>query len=101
MGVHDSPLVSGVTPVYNGEAYLAECIESVLGQTHSNLEHIIMDNCSTDGTSKIANEYAKKDSRIRVYRNDVLVNIMKNHNRAFRLISPARKYCKVVCGAAG
>jgi glycosyltransferase involved in cell wall biosynthesis len=98
MGVHDSPLVSVVTPVYNGEAYLAECIESVLGQTHSNLEHIIMDNCSTDGTSKIANEYAKKDSRIRVYRNDVLVNIIENHNRAFRLISADSKYCKVVCG---
>jgi glycosyltransferase involved in cell wall biosynthesis len=98
MSVHDSPLVSVVTPVYNGAPYLAECIESVLGQTYSNFEHIIMDNCSTDGTSKIANEYAKKDSRIRVYRNDVLLDIIPNHNRAFRLISAESKYCKVVCG---
>jgi len=98
MGVHDSPLVSVVTPVYNGAPYLAECIESVLGQTYSNFEHIIMDNCSTDGTSNIANEYAKKDSRIRVYRNDVLLDIIPNHNRAFRSISAESKYCKVVCG---
>jgi glycosyltransferase involved in cell wall biosynthesis len=93
-----SPLVSVVTPVYNGEAYLAECIESVLTQTYSNFEYIIVDNCSTDGTSKIVNEYGKKDSRIKAYRNDVLLDIIANHNHAFRLISPKSKYCKVVSG---
>lgn len=96
MGADDSPLVSVVTPVYNGEPYLAECIESVLAQTYSNFEYIVVDNCSTDGTSKIANEYAKKDSRIKIYRNDALLDIIANHNRAFRLISPDSKYCKVV-----
>jgi glycosyltransferase involved in cell wall biosynthesis len=98
MGADGSPLVSVVTPVYNGEAYLAECIESVLGQTYSNFEYIIVDNCSTDGTLNIVNEYAKKDSRIHVCRNDVLLDIIANHNRAFRLISPHSKYCKVVSG---
>ncbi len=90
------PLVSVLTPVYNGEAYLAECIESVLAQTYSNWEYIIVNNCSTDGTSKIAEEYARKDKRIRVCQNDVLLDVIANHNRAFRLISPDSKYCKVV-----
>jgi glycosyltransferase involved in cell wall biosynthesis len=92
----DGPLVSVVTPVYNGEAYLKECIESVLAQTYSNWEYIIVNNCSTDGTLGIAQEYATRDKRIRVYSNDKLLKIIANHNRAFREISPASKYCKVV-----
>ncbi|MCC5941276.1 MAG: glycosyltransferase [Balneolaceae bacterium] len=44
------PLVSVVTPVYNGEKYLEECIESVLNQDYDNLEFIIIDDCSPDST---------------------------------------------------
>ena len=94
----EKPLVSVVTPVYNGEAYLAECIESVLAQSYSHWEYIIVDNCSTDGTYKIADQYAQKDSRISIYRNATLLPIIENHNRAFRLISQQSKYCKVVSG---
>jgi glycosyltransferase involved in cell wall biosynthesis len=90
------PLVSVVTPVYNGESYLAECIESILKQTYSNLEYIIVNNCSTDGTFAIAQRYARMDSRIRVYENETLLPIIANHNRAFSLISSASKYCKVL-----
>ena len=96
MTVPNEPLVSIVTPVYNGALYLRECIESVLGQTYSNWEYTILNNCSTDETLAISEEYARKDKRIRVYSNDVLVNIIANHNRAFSLISPQSKYCKVV-----
>lgn len=64
-----SGLVSIVLPVYNGEKYLAESIESVVQQTYQNWELIIVDDCSTDSTPTIAKEYASKDPRIRYYRN--------------------------------
>jgi len=92
------PLVSVLTPVYNCEAYLAECIESVLAQTYSDWEYIIVNNCSTDGTLKIAQRYAQSDQRIRVCDNDVFLDVISNHNKAFRSISPNSSYCKVVCG---
>src|SRR5215467_8228074 len=90
------PLVSVVTPVYNGAKYLAECVESVLGQTYENFEYIILNNNSTDETLRIAEEYAAADQRVRVQSNDTLLPIIANHNRAFSLISPSSKYCKVV-----
>ena len=90
------PLVSVLTPVYNGEAFLAECIESVLGQSYRNIEYIIVNNCSTDRSLEIAMDFASKDSRIRVHRNEKFVGVIDNHNIAFGLISPAAKYCKVV-----
>ena len=96
MAAHMDPLVNILTPVYNGELYLRACIESVLAQTYSNWEYIILNNCSKDGTLAIAEEYASKDKRIRVYSNDTLLPIIANHNKAFGLISPDCKYCKVV-----
>jgi glycosyltransferase involved in cell wall biosynthesis len=96
MNPSDHPFVSVLTPVYNGEAYLAECIESVLKQTYEDFEYIILNNCSTDRTLAIAQEYAAKDRRIRIHTNDSLLDIIANHNRAFGLISPDSKYCKIV-----
>ena len=69
MTTSDQPLVSILTSVYNGAAYLAECIDSVLHQTYQNYEYIIVNNRSTDGTLEIANQYAAKDGRIRVHTN--------------------------------
>ncbi len=96
MDSREQPLVSVVTPVYNGEAYLRECIESVLAQTYRNWEYIIVNNCSKDRTLEIANEYAARDNRIRVFTNTAFLPIIANHNAAFRLISPDSGYCKVV-----
>lgn len=90
------PLVSIVTPVYNGESYLAECIESALRQTYNNWEYIIVNNCSTDRTLEIAESYACQDSRIRIHNNPEFVGVIQNHNIGFRLISPESKYCKVL-----
>jgi len=92
----NEPLVSVVTPVHNGEAYLAECIESVLRQTYSNWEYVIVDNCSTDRTGEIARNYAQQDARIRVHATDTFLPLLANWNHALRQISPTSKYCKVV-----
>jgi glycosyltransferase involved in cell wall biosynthesis len=98
MSLPDKPLVSVLTPVYNGEAYLAECIESVLAQTYRNFEYTIVNNCSKDRSLEIALSYARKDSRIRVHNNQEFVGVIDNHNIAFRLVPPSAKYCKVVSG---
>jgi glycosyltransferase involved in cell wall biosynthesis len=91
-----NPLVSVLTPVYNGEEFLVECIESVLAQDYDNWEYHILDNCSTDRTAAIAQSYAARDHRIRVTLSTTFVNVAENHNRAFRLVSPESRYCKVV-----
>jgi glycosyltransferase involved in cell wall biosynthesis len=90
------PLVSVVTPVYDGEEFLRECIESVLAQSYRNWEYTIVNNCSTDRTLEIAEEYAARDPRIRVHSNRQFAGIIQNHNIALRWISPQSKYCKVV-----
>ena len=70
MNPNNKPFVSIVTPVYNTEKYLAECIDSVLAQTYQNWEYIIVDNCSTDKSPLIAESYACKDSRIKIHYNE-------------------------------
>jgi glycosyltransferase involved in cell wall biosynthesis len=90
------PLVSIITPIYNEEIHLAECIESVEAQTYHDWEYIIVDNCSTDGSAQIAREYAKKDRRIKVIQNSRCLRALPNHNFALSQISNDSKYCKIV-----
>ncbi|HVW68999.1 MAG TPA: glycosyltransferase family 2 protein [Steroidobacteraceae bacterium] len=90
------PFVSVVTPFYNTASLLAQCVESVLTQTHSNFEYILADNCSTDGSSEIAQSFAARDSRIRYLRFEEFLPQVPNYNRALRAISPESKYCKIV-----
>jgi len=90
------PLVSIVSPIYNGEKYLAACIESVLAQTYRNWEYILIDNCSKDGSLKIAQEYAELDERIRVSTNHDHWAMIPDWNYAMRQISPESQFCKVI-----
>ena len=60
-----NPLVSIGMPIYNGERYMREAINSLLSQTVANFELIISDNCSTDSTAEICKEYASRDRRIK------------------------------------
>ena len=92
----NSPLVSIVTPFYNTQLYLAECIESVLRQTYGNWEYVLLDNCSSDESLSIANRYAARDSRIRVIECSDFVGQIANYNRALQCISPESKYTKMV-----
>jgi glycosyltransferase involved in cell wall biosynthesis len=90
------PLVSVVTPFHNTALYLAECIESVLAQTYANFEYILVDNCSTDGSTEIAERYAGRDPRIRLIRRTELLTQVQNYNRALAEIAAASCYCKMV-----
>jgi glycosyltransferase involved in cell wall biosynthesis len=90
------PFVSVVTPVYNGGNFIRECIESVLGQTYRNLEHVILDNASTDDTGAIAAEFAAKDSRVRVHTNRRTLPMVENWNRSMKLASDAASYVKIL-----
>jgi len=96
MKLSSQPFVSIVTPVYNGEKYLTECIESVIAQNYENWEYIIVNNCSTDRTLEIAKNYGEKDSRVRIHNNKEFLDVIQNHNNAFRLIAPQSKYCKIL-----
>jgi len=71
-------------PVYNGEAYLAEAIESILAQEFTDYELTISDNASTDGSPAIAASYARRDARVRVTRNDHNIGAVENFNRLCR-----------------
>ena len=95
--MESASLVSVVTPFYNTREYLAECIESVLRQTYGNWEYILVDNCSTDGSSEIAAGYAARfPGKIRLVRTPSFLSQVQNYNFALTCISPESKYCKMV-----
>jgi glycosyltransferase involved in cell wall biosynthesis len=79
------PTVSIGLPVYNGENYLKEAIDSILSQTYKDFELIISDNASTDTTTAICRTYADQDSRIRYYRSEKNMGAAWNFNRVFHL----------------
>jgi len=83
----DRPLVGIGLPVFNGEGHLEEALDSILVQTYSNFELIIVDNASTDGTPEICRAYAARDKRIRYYRNPVNVGLQGNFPLALKLSS--------------
>lgn len=91
-----SPTVSVVTPFYDTAEHLEKCIRSVLEQTYTDFEYILLDNCSTDGSTEIAREYARWDDRIRFVRAQEFVGQLPNYNRALRRISPHSRFCKIV-----
>lgn len=80
-----TPDISVIMSVYNGEAYLAEAIESVRSQTFKNWELIVINDCSTDSTAEILEQFALKDDRIKVYDNEVNLRLPKSLNRAIAL----------------
>jgi glycosyltransferase involved in cell wall biosynthesis len=73
-------LVSVLMPVYNGEPFLSDAIESILNQSYSEFELIVIDDCSTDKTSEILGGFAQTDQRIQVFRNSSNLGLTKSLN---------------------
>lgn len=76
-----TPLVSVIMPVYNGASFLAKALPSILAQTLTDFELIIVNDCSKDNSLSVLNEWAAKDSRIRVYSNERNLGIFGTLNR--------------------
>ncbi len=74
-------------PVYNGEKWLQESIESILSQSFTDFELLISDNASTDGTERICRRYAETDSRVRYHRHTLNRGALANYNDVFRMTS--------------
>lgn len=79
----DNPIISIVLPVFNGEKYLPEAIESVLNQSFAGWELIIIDDCSTDKTPEIIRTYTDKDTRIVSFRNSTNSKLPASLNNGF------------------
>lgn len=84
-----SQLISIILPIYNGEKYMRQSIDSVIGQTHQNWELLIVDDGSTDRTAEIAMEYVQKDSRIQYHKNPQNMRLPRTLNRGFSMAKGA------------
>lgn len=80
-----APLVSVLVTIYNREAYLSDCIESILASSWQGMEVVLVDDRSTDASLAIANRFANDDSRVRVSRNDSNLGDYPNRMRAAEL----------------
>ncbi len=80
--INAEPLVSVVMPVYNCEKYISEAIESILNQTYKNLELIVVDDGSTDGSREIIDKIAIKDNRLKIFSHKKNKGISKALNKA-------------------
>ena len=81
------PLISVIMPAYNCSSFIAASIVSALNQTHSNIELIVIDDCSSDDSFLLAKEYERCDSRVKLYKNDQNIGVALTRNRAFALAS--------------
>lgn len=79
------PKISVCIPMYNGQKYLRECLDSVLAQAYPDFEVLMVDDRSNDGTPEIAREYASRDPRFRLVRNEANLGLVKNWNRCVEL----------------
>lgn len=85
MASDKAPCVTIGLPVYNGANFLADAVESVLGQTFGDLQLVICDNASTDSTAELCQAYVKRDPRVVFVRNERNLGAAPNYNRTFAL----------------
>lgn len=70
-------------PVHNGEKWIKDTLNSILSQTHTNIEVIISDNASTDNTEAVCRGFSERDARVRYYRNEKNIGVANNFNAVF------------------
>jgi len=88
------PVVSILIPVFNRRKFIADCVQSALNQSITNIEVVIVDNASTDGTWDICQQLAARDPRVRIFRNDTNIGPVRNW---LRCVNEARgKYGKIL-----
>ena len=78
-----NPKVSIILPTYNGKKYIRESIDSILKQSFTDWELIVVDDCSTDGTAEILKEYVSEDKRISVVHNEINQKLPRSLNIGF------------------
>ena len=88
-------LVSICIPAYNNAAYIGQTIESILNQTYTDIELIIVDDNSTDNTFEVISGYSEKDSRVKVFKNEKNLGMSGNWNRCLELCSG--EFIKLIC----
>ena len=81
--IYNKTLVSVIMPAYNAERYIEEAITSVINQTYTNWELIVIDDGSKDNTAEIVKQFAEKDKRITLYLNEKNMGVAKTRNRGF------------------
>jgi len=92
----NNPFISVFTPNFNKAHFISETIESILNQNYSNFEYIIIDDCSTDKSLQIIQKYAKLDKRIKIYKNEKNLGIVKTRNKGFKYSSMKSKYFAII-----
>lgn len=80
---HSQPLVSVIMPAYNAEKYIGAAISSVLSQSYTNWELLVIDDCSDDSTAEIIRDFERADSRIRLLCNEKNMGVAGTRNRGF------------------
>ncbi len=95
MPENKSPKISVCIPTFNHGHFLKDAIDSVLAQTYTDFELVVVDNCSTDDTARVVRAYVARDRRIRYVRNPVNVGAQNNLNRCIELASG--EYVNILC----
>ncbi len=92
----NEPLVAIVVPVYNGAPHLGECLQSILDQTYPNWNAVVVNNCSTDASGQIADEFARRDRRLQVVHCEHFVGQSENYNRSVAHAQDGAEYVKLL-----
>jgi hypothetical protein len=91
------PLVAVVTPVYNGGTYLEAVMRCVQQQTYDRIVHVIVDNCSSDGTSEIIDRFRFQHVELITDRNDSVLPVRENWTKALCAVPAETSYVKILC----